>query len=152
MRLLASLGHYVATTTGDVLYLHQFTGATVEASLAGGALRADMTSGYPWSGAVNIEVRKAPADACGLAVRVPGWSRDVRFSVNGSVVAPGPGERGYLVVRRHWMPGDVLRCDLGVAPRLTFPVRRVDALRGTAAGCSGSAAPDSSSAWWCWRS
>jgi DUF1680 family protein len=132
MRLLASLGHYVATTAADVLYLHQFTGATVEANLAGGALRADMTTGYPWSGTVNIEVRKAPADACGLAVRVPGWSRDARFSVNGSVVTPGPGD-GYLIVRRHWMPGDVLRCDLDVAARMTYPGRRVDALRGTAA-------------------
>jgi len=133
MRLLASLGHYVATTAAEVLYLHQFTGATVEANLAGGALRVDMTTGYPWSGTVNIEVRKAPADACGLAIRVPGWSRDARFSVNGSVVAPGPGDGGYLIVRRHWMPGDVLRCDLNVSPRLTYPLRRVDALRGSAA-------------------
>jgi uncharacterized protein len=133
MRLLASLGHYVATTAGDVLYLHQFSGATVEAGLAGGALRVDMSSGYPWSGAVNIEVRKAPADACALAVRVPGWSLDARFSVNGSVVGPDPRDHGYVVVRRHWMPGDVLRCDLGVAPRLTYPARRIDALRGTAA-------------------
>jgi uncharacterized protein len=133
MRLLASLGHYVATTAADVLYLHQFTGATVEANLAGGALRVDMTSGYPWSGTVNIEVRKAPADACGLAARVPGWSRDARFSVNGSVVARDPADRGYVIVRRHWMPGDVLRCDLNVTPRRTYPARRVDALRGTAA-------------------
>jgi uncharacterized protein len=133
MRLLASLGHYVATTADDVLYLHQFTGATVEANLAGGALRADMTTGYPWSGTVNIEVRKAPPDACGIGVRVPVWSREARFTVNGSVAAPGPGGRGYLVVRRHWMPGDVLRCDLNVTPRLTYPGRRVDALRGTAA-------------------
>ena len=92
-----------------------------------------MTTGYPWSGTVNIEVRKAPPDACGLAVRIPGWSRDARFSVNGSVVTPGSSDMGYLVVRRHWMPGDVLRCDLNVTPRVTYPGRRIDALRGTAA-------------------
>jgi DUF1680 family protein len=133
MRLLASLGHYVATTAADVLYVHQFAGATVEAHVAGGALRIDMTTGYPWSGTVNIEVRKAPPDACGLAVRIPGWSRGARFSVNGSVVTSGSGDLGYLVVRRHWMPGDVLRCDLNVMPRVTYPGRRIDALRGTAA-------------------
>jgi len=133
MRLLASLGHYVATTADDVLYLHQFTGAAVGAHLAGGTLRVTMTSGYPWSGTVDLEVRGAPADACGLGVRVPAWSHGARFSVNGRPMAPDPADRGYLVVRRHWMPGDVLRCDLNVTPRLTYPDRRIDALRGSVA-------------------
>ncbi len=133
MRLMASLGHYIATTAGDVLYLHQFTGASIGANLAGGTLRVDMTSDYPWSGTVDLQVRSAPPGACGLAVRIPGWSRDARFAVNGSPVTPDPADRGYLIARRHWMPGDVLRCDLNVMPRLTYPSRRIDALRGTVA-------------------
>ena len=80
-----------------------------------------------------MEVRNAPPEACGLAVHIPAWCRDARFRVNGSPVAPDPAGRGYLIVRRHWMPGDVLRCDLDVAPRLTYPSRRIDALRGTVA-------------------
>ena len=133
MRLMASLGHYLATTAGDVLYLHQFTGASIGANLGGGTLRLDMTSGYPWSGTVDFQVRSAPPGACGLAVRIPGWCRDARFVVNGSPVTPNPADRGYLIVRRHWMPGDVLRCDLNVTSRLTYPGRRIDALRGTVA-------------------
>ena len=42
-------------------------------------------------------------------------------------------EGGYLVARRHWQPGDVLTLDLDVRPRLTYPSRRTDALRGTVA-------------------
>jgi uncharacterized protein len=133
MRLMASLGHYLATTADDVLYVHQFTGASLAANLAGGTLRVEMTTSYPWSGAVDLEVRSAPADACGLAVRIPGWSAGATFRVNGSPVTPDPADRCYLVVRRHWMPGDVLRCDLNVAPRLTYPSRRIDALRGAVA-------------------
>jgi len=134
MRLLASVGHYLATASADdVLYLHQFTGANIGANLAGGTLRVEMTTGYPWSGTVDVRVRQAPAEACGLAVRIPAWCREARFTLNGSPLAPDPGDRGYLIVRRHWMPGDVLRCDLAVAPRLTFPSRRIDALRGTVA-------------------
>ena len=133
MRLMASLDHYLATTADGVLYLHQFTGASIGANLAGGVLRVDMTTGYPWSGTVDVQVRIAPPEACGLAVRVPAWCRAARFTVNGSPVTPDPADRGYLIVRRHWMPGDVLRCDLGVAPRLTYPNRRIDALRGTVA-------------------
>ena len=133
MRLMASLGHYLATTADDVLHLHQFVGADIVANLAGGVLRVEMTSRYPWSGSVDVEVRGAPPDACGLAVRIPAWCRDARFRVNGSPVTPDPADHGYLVIRRHWMPGDVLRCGLDVAPRLTYPGRRIDALRGTAA-------------------
>jgi uncharacterized protein len=133
MRLMASLGHYLATTADDVLYLQQFTGASIGADLAGRTFRVEMSTGYPWSGTVDVQVRAAPPDACGLAVRIPAWCRDARFRVNGSPVAPDPADRGYLIVRRHWMPGDVLRCDLDVAPRLTYPGRRIDALRGSAA-------------------
>ncbi len=133
MRLMASLGHYLATTAGDVLYVHQFAGASLGANLGGGTLRVDMTSGYPWLGQVDLQVRSAPPGDCGLAVRIPGWCRDARFVVNGSPVTPDPADRGYLTVRRHWMPGDILRCDLNLTPRLTYPGRRIDALRGTVA-------------------
>ena len=37
------------------------------------------------------------------------------------------------MVRRQWRPGDVLRAGLDTAARLTYPDRRVDAVRGTAA-------------------
>ena len=133
MRLLASIGHYVATTADDVLYVHLLTGASIGTDLAGGRLGVDVTSGYPWSGHAELRVREAPAGGCGLAVRIPGWSHDSRFSVNGSPVAPDPADRGYLVVRRDWKPGDVLTCELDVTSRLTYPGRRIDALRGAVA-------------------
>ena len=37
------------------------------------------------------------------------------------------------MVRRQWRPGDVLRVGLDTAARLTYPDRRIDAVRGTAA-------------------
>jgi hypothetical protein len=133
MRLLASVGHYLATTAGDALYVHLLTGASIDANLARGTLGVDVTSGYPWSGRAELRVRQAPAGGCGLAVRIPGWSRGARFSVNGSPVEPDPADRGYLVLRRDWKPGDVLACELDVTSRLTYPSRRIDALRGSVA-------------------
>jgi DUF1680 family protein len=145
MRLLASLDHYLATVADGTLYLQQITGCRLTTPLAGGALSLNVDTRYPWHGAVRIEVMDAPPADCGLAVRVPGWSRPADGAaapavyLNGRPQAPGPGQPGrpgqpgYLVLRRRWRPGDVLALDLDLSPRLTYPGRRVDAVRGSAA-------------------
>jgi len=132
MRTVASLEHYLATVAGDTLQLHHFTGAQVSTSLAGGTFALDMTSAYPWSGTVTLRVTSAPQAECGLAVRVPGWSSSPEFLLNETPVVPAV-QHGYLVIRRRWQPGDMITCDFDAAPRLTYPGRRIDALRGTVA-------------------
>jgi len=92
----------------------------------------DMTGAYPWSGTVTLRVISAPPAACSLAVRVPGWSSSPEFLLNEKPVAPAV-QHGYQVIRRQWKPGDVITCDLAAVPRLTYPGRRIDALRGTVA-------------------
>ncbi|MGN6176653.1 MAG: glycoside hydrolase family 127 protein [Streptosporangiaceae bacterium] len=133
MRLLASLQHYLATTAGDVLYLHQLGPASVGTDLGGGAFGIGITGDYPWSGAVELRVRRAPEHGCGLAVRVPRWSGGVSAALNGEPLAARADEHGYLLVRRRWRPGDVLAVTFDIRPQLTYPSRRIDALRGTAA-------------------
>ncbi|MGH3187198.1 MAG: glycoside hydrolase family 127 protein [Streptosporangiaceae bacterium] len=133
MRLVASLEHYVATVAGDALYLHQLTQSRITAPLAGDALSLDVATEYPWQGSAEIRVRSGPASECGLAVRIPGWSRDTSVRLNGEPLAAETDDHGYLLLRRCWQPGDVLTCTLDVRPRLTYPDRRLDAVRGTVA-------------------
>jgi len=131
MRLLASLEHYLATVSGDELYLHHFTGAR----LAGAGLDLEMTTDYPWSGEVHVRVLGAPDGERGLAVRIPAWSRETGFRLNDDserTVVPAPA-RGYLTLRRRWRPGDRLTVRLDLTPRWTHPDRRVDAVRGCVA-------------------
>jgi DUF1680 family protein len=132
MRTMASLQHYLATVSGGTLYVQQFTGATLSAPVAGGVLSVEMATDYPWAGAVELRVTGAPPHPCGLAVRVPAWSPvpEIRRNEN---PARAEAEGGYLVVRRQWRPGDVLRFELDTSPRLTYPDRRVEAVQGTAA-------------------
>jgi hypothetical protein len=133
MRTRASLQHYLATVAGDTLYLHQFTGSEVAADLPAGHVELEVRTTYPWSGRVEIAVRQAPEAECGIAVRVPDWSARASLSLGGEALDSGQDERGYLTVTRRWQPGDVLALDLDIAPRLTYPSRRADALRGTVA-------------------
>jgi hypothetical protein len=132
MRTMASLQHYLATVSRDTLHIHQFTGATLSAPLAGGVLAVEMVTDYPWSGRIELRVTGAPPRPCGLAVRVPAWSTAPEILCNDDHVRAGQ-ESGYLVLRRVWQPGDVIAFELDLAPRLTYPDPRVDAARGTAA-------------------
>jgi DUF1680 family protein len=131
MRLLASLEHYLATTCGDTLYVQQYTGSR----LSGAGLDLEVTTQYPWSGAVHLRVLAAPAAERGIALRIPAWSAPTRISVNDqnhdperSVVLPG-----YHHLRRAWQPGDEITLHLDLTPRWTHPDRRVDAVRGCGA-------------------
>ncbi len=133
MRLVASLEKYVATAAGDVLYLHQYAGSRIIAPLADGVLSVNVATNYPWDGAVTIEVQDGPAAPCGVALRLPGWSRDHAVRVNGELVTAGADDHGYLLIRRRWQPGDVLTCTLPVAPRVTYPSRSIGALKDAVA-------------------
>ena len=130
MRLIASLEHYLATTSGDgdTLYVHQYTGSR----LAGAGLDLEVSTDYPWSGAVYLRVLDAPPDPRGLALRVPAWSARTRITVGHdperTLVSPG-----YHVLHRSWHKGDVITVHLDVTPRWTYPDRRVDAIRGCVA-------------------
>ncbi len=132
-QLTASLPHYLATVAGDTLYLHQFAGAELTAPVAGGELGVQVDTGYPWSGTAEIRVTSAPPGPAGLAVRVPAWAGTPHLLLNGQPVPAASAGAGYLLVHRRWQPGDVLRYELAVTPRLTRPDRRIDAVRGTAA-------------------
>jgi len=130
MRLIASLEHYLATTSsdGDTLYVHQYT----RSRLVGAGLELEVSTDYPWSGAVYLRVLDAPPDACGLALRVPAWSASTRITVGNDPERTGISP-GYHVLRRPWQKGDVITLHLDVTPRWTYPDRRVDAIRGCVA-------------------
>ena len=55
----------------DTLYVHQYTGSR----LSGAGLDLEVTTDYPWSGAVYLRVLAAPQAVRGLALRVPGLER-----------------------------------------------------------------------------
>jgi hypothetical protein len=128
MRLTASLEHYLATESDDTLYVHQYTGSR----LAGAGLDLEVTTEYPWSGAVYLRVLAAPSAGRGLALRVPAWSTNTCISIN-NYAERGLVSRGYQVLHRRWEPGDVITMHVDLAPRLTYPDRRVDAVRGCVA-------------------
>ncbi|WP_336213769.1 glycoside hydrolase family 127 protein [Nonomuraea sp. LPB2021202275-12-8] len=141
-RTLASVAAYVATGSGDGVQIHQFTPGEIRHD--GLALRVE--TGYPWSGEVRVRVLEGGGGR--ISLRVPAWASGATLRYEAAGAAPDGGrdgagaggseavrrvEPGYAVVERDWRPGDELRLELPMAPRWTYPDRRIDALRGCAA-------------------
>jgi DUF1680 family protein len=126
MRLLASLDHYLATVSGDTLYLQQYTGAVV----SGAGLSVAVETAYPWSGTVRIRVLAADPGERGLGLRIPAWSAVTRVIDSSERRVQSPG---YLLLRRSWTPGQEVTLELDMSPRWVYPDRRVDAIRGCVA-------------------
>ncbi|SDK49577.1 glycoside hydrolase family 127 protein [Nonomuraea jiangxiensis] len=135
-RTLASLPAYVATSSADGIQIHHHTPSEIRH----GDLAVRVETGYPWTGSVTVRVLADGAGRIGL--RVPGWATDATLAhvPASSPQAPlpeGPVIRpvspGYAYVDGPWRVGDEIRLELPMAPRWTFPDRRIDALRGSAA-------------------
>ncbi len=136
MRLLASLGQYLATESSEGLELQLYTDATIEGRDFG--LRVDTR--YPWDGEIDVHVTRAPARVRRLSLRVPGWCEQARLTLNGAPLALSPGqsagvsvESGYIRVEREFHAGDQLRLTLEMPARLTEGHPRVEGTRGAVA-------------------
>jgi len=128
MRLLASLGHYVATrSASDDLTIHQYAAGVVDWP-GGGRLLVD--TDYPWSGDVTIHYTGPQREGV-LRLRIPAWVDEAELTVDGTAAAAAAG--GYVRVERSWSDGDEVTLRLGLAVRLTEAHPRVDALRGCVA-------------------
>ncbi|HEX4813305.1 MAG TPA: beta-L-arabinofuranosidase domain-containing protein [Nonomuraea sp.] len=123
-RTMASLPAYVATATDGGVQIHHHTPAEIR----GGGLAVRVETGYPWDGAVTVRVLEDGAGR--VALRVPAWASGARLACRGTV---GDAAPGYAVADGPWRAGDEIRLELPMSPRWTYPDRRIDALRGSAA-------------------
>lgn len=130
-RTFASLGAYVATTSGDGLQLHQFVSGDVRGELDDGSVAVSVATAYPYDGTVRVTVTETVGSEWELAIRVPGWS-----SAGGTLVVDGDVQEvspGVARVRRRFAVGETIELRLDVAPRFTYPDPRIDAVHGTVA-------------------
>jgi uncharacterized protein len=128
MRLLASVHHYLATTTDSGVHLHQYASSTIRAVLPdAGPVELTVETDYPWSGSVTVDVVAGGDAEWTLSLRVPAWAGAA--SLDGEPVAAGD----YASLTRRWRPGDRIVLEIDVSPRITAPNPRIDAVHGCVA-------------------
>jgi DUF1680 family protein len=135
MRTLSTWEQYQAATDANGLLVEQYAGGAIRADVEGGEVRLELATGYPWDGRVEVTVGEAPSTPWTLSLRRPPWAGDGRLTwPDGSQEAdPDAGRPGAWSRRAVWRAGDRVVVDLPIAPRITEPDERIDAIRGTLA-------------------
>ncbi|MFC5470221.1 glycoside hydrolase family 127 protein [Cohnella suwonensis] len=132
-RLISSLGQYVFAAGEDTLYAHLYIGSEASAKLNGRNVRVRLESGLPWKGAASLKIAEADgAGAFTLALRVPAWSQESIFAVNGERISPEIRD-GYAYVDRDWREGDILSVELDMEPHRLYAPTNVRANAGRVA-------------------
>ncbi|MFG1811550.1 glycoside hydrolase family 127 protein [Streptomyces sp. NPDC049040] len=133
MRLLASLEHYVASTDGAGLQIHQYATGRFSGEVGDAVVGVSAHTSYPAAGAVVLTVEESPGDRpWTLSLRIPEWSSRHTVRVDGEA-ADARLDNGWLRLEREWAPGQRIELELDMTPRLTRADPRVDAVRGCVA-------------------
>lgn len=136
VRIIPQVGSMAYATTADTVYLNLFVAGQASLKMQENAVELRQETEYPLDGRVRVTVEKASDEPFTIALRIPGWAREMpvpsdlyRFaepsdalptvSVAGNPIAPLTTEKGYLRITRQWAVGDVIELNL------PMPVRRV---------------------------
>ncbi|MGM9538305.1 MAG: glycoside hydrolase family 127 protein [Candidatus Onthomonas sp.] len=114
VRLLTSLGSYVWSENDSAVFANLLIGGDV--SLDKADVRAE--SACPWEGRITYTVRGKTMRPFDLAVRIPGYAKNLSVTLNGRP-APFRMERGFCYLNRIWGEADV------VEVCFEQPVRRI---------------------------
>lgn len=76
------------------------------------------TTDYPFGETIRMQVEPAKDAAFPLYVRIPGWCRDARITVNGSQVPATPDDKGFVKIARTWAKDDLVELRLPMEPRV----------------------------------
>ncbi len=131
---------------GRTIYVNLYDQGEAQIPLEGQVVRIGQKTQYPWQGKVELTLDPGQPREFELRLRLPGWVRGqvlpsdlYRFDppgegrwqlrINGQQVQP-PVERGYLVLKRRWQPGDRVVLEFAMPVRRVWAHPKVEADRG----------------------
>jgi len=106
-RFAASL--WMASKDGGLAAM-SYAPCSVRARTAGGAVRIDVQSAYPFDGSVALHVHVRQEAAFPLHLRIPGWAQGATLAVGEERFDCKPNS--FVVLNRTWRPGDTVTLHL----------------------------------------
>jgi uncharacterized protein len=135
VRFVPSIAGYVYAQEGKNIYVNLFIGGETNIKTDAGIVKMSQVTNYPWDGGVKLTVSPETPEPYALRIRIPGWAQNrpvpsdlyrymdqnnepYTIKINGRPVQVSM-ERGYAVLKRIWMKGDVIDVNF------PMPVRKV---------------------------
>jgi len=124
-RTLESIAGYAYSAGERSVNIHLYIGGELNADAGGQKAALKITTDYPWSGAVAVDLMRDGDFA--LNLRKPGWCPGFRVKRNGQSIAPRV-EKGYIALPGPWNAGDrvELAFEMPVQPVRADPRVRQD--------------------------
>jgi len=105
--------HLWLATPGQGLAAVLYAACEVEAQVGDGTkVRIAEQTDYPFSDTVDLTVSTPRSVRFPLLLRIPGWCRTARVSINGRALKVKPQPLSYVLVERTWKQGDKVRLTL----------------------------------------
>ena len=140
-RLVASVSGYFYSTGDNLVAAHIYGESRAELTIGNLPVVLRQQTDYPWSGLVALTVETAKPLSFKLRLRIPGWARTHRITVNGSPLTTSL-VRGYAEIDRTWNGGDRVELELPMPveriyahPQVRADVGRVGLKRGPLVYC-----------------
>lgn len=118
-RLIAQFPGYIYGTSDQGIYVNLYADSALDWRLHDGTpIRLEQRTKYPWDGAIDLTLRPGESADFALHLRIPAWSKSAAIHINDEPFSGKltPGE--YVALSRHFNPGDRVRLDLDVRPRV----------------------------------
>ncbi len=134
LRTVASYQGYMYAVSDRALWLHHYAASHLDTDVPGyGRLRLAQKTGYPWDGAIVLEITEAQRRAsCDLNIRIPEWAHGATIGINGEQQA-SPAVSSYVTLTREWKKGDRITIDLPMEVTLYRASPKVEHLLGQVA-------------------
>jgi DUF1680 family protein len=133
LRTIAEVNGYAYSKGDDAVWVNLYGGSRLSTKLDGKLLVLTQKTGYPWNGRVRITIDECPSDEFALRLRIPGWARRAKLSVNGSEVGMNAAPATYAEVRLRFRPGDSVELDLPMPAQLMEANPLVEEIRNQVA-------------------
>ena len=112
-RTMSELSSWTCSVSEQGVWVHLFGGSQLDSRLSDGSvIRWTQQTQYPWHGSVTLTIEEAPAADVAVMLRIPGWARGAKLSVNGRQEGEQPQPLRYAQLRRRWSAGDTIRLEL----------------------------------------
>jgi DUF1680 family protein len=84
VRTISEVGNYAYSISDEGLWVNLYGGNHLSTKLKdGAAISVSQVTNYPWDGNISISIDESPAKAFSIFLRIPGWSKGGKITING---------------------------------------------------------------------